>query len=358
MESVGAILGPGNTVVIKPNFVIDQHYAGGDIYLVVTHPSVIRAVADYCLIAVQQHGQIIVADAPVEDCDFDNLIDTMKLKVVQAAYRNRLGVNLDVLDLRRYVAKVGDGNVYSFNRTPLGGDPAGDVVVDLGEQSMLYGKPGEFFGADPDTSETQRNHRGSTHRYQVSSTILSCDALISVPKLKVHKKVGATLNLKGMVGMNTNKNFLVHYTLGTPAKGGDQAVDPVVIADSIILKIRKIINAVFVSSHNRYLERLHNTLFHSRLYVRCRNLLRKMGLELSDETDRTDGGNWHGNDTCWRMVADLAKLMCYADNEGTLHETPQRAMFCVVDGIIGGDGNGPMRPDARPHYFRIQSTGR
>ncbi|HIK95990.1 MAG TPA: DUF362 domain-containing protein, partial [Planctomycetes bacterium] len=191
MESVGAILGPGNTVVIKPNFVIDQHYAGGDIYLVVTHPSVIRAVADYCLIAVQQHGQIIVADAPVEDCDFDNLIDTMKLKVVQAAYRNRLGVNLDVLDLRRYVAKVGDGNVYSFNRTPLGGDPAGDVVVDLGEQSMLYGKPGEFFGADPDTSETQRNHRGSTHRYQVSSTILSCDALISVPKLKVHKKVGA-----------------------------------------------------------------------------------------------------------------------------------------------------------------------
>ena len=30
---------------------------------------------------------------------------------------------------------------------------------------------------------------------------------------------------KGMVGISTNKNLLVHYTLGTPSHGGDQFPD-------------------------------------------------------------------------------------------------------------------------------------
>lgn len=45
---------------------------------------------------------------------------------------------------------------------------------------------------------------------------------ISVPKLKVHKKVRVILNTTGLVGINTNKNYLIHYTLGTPEEGGDQ----------------------------------------------------------------------------------------------------------------------------------------
>lgn len=56
----------------------------------------------------------------------------------------------------------------------------------------------------------------------VSKTILSADVIMSVPKLKVHKKVGVTLNTKHLVDTNTNKTYLVHYTLGTPREGGDQ----------------------------------------------------------------------------------------------------------------------------------------
>lgn len=58
-------------------------------------------------------------------------------------------------------------------------------------------------------------------------------------------------------------------------------------------------------------------------------------------------GNWHGNDTCWRMVLDLNKALFYFDGAGQRRKKPIRYL-AVVDGIIGGEGNGPMAPDAKP----------
>jgi uncharacterized protein (DUF362 family) len=340
------IVRPGAKVVIKPNFVIDKHYGGGDLYSIVTHPSVIRAVADYCLIAMQGKGELIIADASVEDCDFKNLISVMQLQKIQDAYRARSAIDLQVRDLRQYQS-LPDDRQYKSQRTALPGDPDGDVIVDMGEASALYGKTGPFFGSDPDTKETNENHRGVTQRYCVSGTVLSCDTLISIPKLKVHKKVGVTLNLKGMVGINTNKNYLVHYTLGTPRSGGDQTVDPKKAADTTILRLRRLISDTFVKSHNPVLERIHKVFFHSRPYLLFRGFLRRLGVEQSAEAAGADGGNWYGNDTCWRMVADLARIFCYADKDGVIHDVPQRAIFSVVDGIMGGDTNGPLRPRTR-----------
>jgi hypothetical protein len=59
------------------------------------------------------------------------------------------------------------------------------------------------------------------------------------------------------------------------------------------------------------------------------------------------GGFWYGNDTAWRMALDLNRIVLYADKEGTLHDRPQRKFFSVVDGIIGGEGEGPLAPKAR-----------
>src|ERR1044071_3373679 len=61
---LGSIIRPGDKVVIKPNFVMDRHVAGGDYNCVVTHGSVIRAVVDYVAIALQRRGSITIADAP------------------------------------------------------------------------------------------------------------------------------------------------------------------------------------------------------------------------------------------------------------------------------------------------------
>ena len=58
-------------------------------------------------------------------------------------------------------------------------------------------------------------------------------------------------------------------------------------------------------------------------------------------------GNWHGNDTCWRMVLDLNKCLFFFDGSGQPRAKPLRYLV-VVDGIIGGEGNGPLSPDPKP----------
>ena len=61
-------------------------------------------------------------------------------------------------------------------------------------------------------------------------------------------------------------------------------------------------------------------------------------------TDTIRSGNWYGNDTTWRMAIDLNKIIMYADRNGKLQNKPVRRMFCIVDGIVGGQGNGPLDP--------------
>ncbi|MCL4540091.1 MAG: hypothetical protein M1378_10940, partial [Bacteroidetes bacterium] len=46
-------------------------------------------------------------------------------------------------------------------------------------------------------------------------------------------------------------------------------------------------------------------------------------------------------------VADLMKVSVYADKRGVLQQSPQRKVFSVIDGIVGGEGNGPLFPDER-----------
>jgi hypothetical protein len=56
------------------------------------------------------------------------------------------------------------------------------------------------------------------------------------------------------------------------------------------------------------------------------------------------GGAWYGNETIWRMIYDLNLIVQCADASGRLHTTPQRTYFCIVDGLISGEGNGPLQP--------------
>lgn len=100
------------------------------------------------------------------------------------------------------------------------GDPMGYTIVDLKQDSELSGvDPRRFYGADYNRKETIAAHSNGHHKYFISNTILNADVVISVPKLKVHRKVGVTLNIKNMVGINGNKNYLVHYQVGTQSKG-------------------------------------------------------------------------------------------------------------------------------------------
>jgi hypothetical protein len=63
------------------------------------------------------------------------------------------------------------------------------------------------------------------------------------------------------------------------------------------------------------------------------------------------GGAWHGNDTIWRMIYDLNLVIQCVDGEGVLHPAPQRAYICLVDGLVSGEGNGPLQPLPKETYW-------
>lgn len=339
---LGELIRPGNTVVLKPNFVISRNAGTGPIDAVVTHPSVLRAVLDYAFIALEGRGRLIIADTPQMDCHWDELMCFERLEAVQEFYRTRFGFEVELIDLRWFFVADPDQAAYASNRRELPGDPAGTLVVDLGQRSEFIGlgdSEERYYGADYNRRETIALHSGGRHEYHLSQTIYSADVVISVPKMKVHKKVGVTLNLKGLVGTVTNKNCLIHYRVGTPSQGGDQLPNGRPATDLGIVRIQRWLMDRTLSKQTRAGDAIYATALW--LYRR----LIKPFRGVSADTVLRDGGNWSGNDSAWRMTADLAKLFFFANRKGDLDQRPARRMFCVVDGIIGGEVNGPLSPD-------------
>jgi uncharacterized protein (DUF362 family) len=323
-------------VVVKPNLVREfRESAPDDGDCLVTHGAVIRAVVDYAYIALEGRGRIIVADAPQDDADFDSLLRITGLGTIQEFYRRHVGFPLEVYDLRRTRDRRIDGLI--VGREVLAGDPAGYTVVDLAHHSAfaeIEHLCHLLYGSDYDTSEVREHQRPGVHEYLVSRTVLEADCVIEVPKLKTHKKVGLTANMKLLVGICGDKNWVAHYRVGVPDAGGD---------------------AFDTSGIGRRTERVAVDLFKSvfpRL-GRMRDFLarpvRRIGELAFGSTDRVvRSGNWHGNDTAWRMAHDLMRLVLYADARGFIGPGRARNIFSVVDGIVGGEGDGPLDPRPKP----------
>ncbi|MEM3627525.1 MAG: DUF362 domain-containing protein [Candidatus Bathyarchaeia archaeon] len=341
------IIRPGDTVVIKPNFVLDRHDEGGDLFAIITHPSVIRAVIDYVYLALNGEGRIIITDAPQMDCNFSRLLENTNLLSIRDLYKRELGFEIEIYDLRNFwfdVESAGSARVaYSRYRYNLPGDPCGQVTVSLGKESLFYGMdPKNFYGADYDRREIMRFHHGEVQEYVVSKTILSADVVILIPKLKTHKKVGVTLNIKGLVGMVTNKNCLVHYRLGPPSAGGDQFPDNLFEPkEAVWVKLQRLAFDWFLSHRHPIADAMYD-------WVRKMGVFFKpLGFGPKGDKHLLDAGNWYGNDSAWRMAVDLYRVFLYADSEGSLSSAPVRRVFSVIDGVIGGEGKGPLTPASK-----------
>lgn len=75
--------------------------------------------------------------------------------------------------------------------------------------------------------------------------------------------------------------------------------------------------------------------------------LKPLGFKLDKEKSHLDNGNWHGNDSGWRMSIGLLRILTHGDNWGNLSSVSVRRMILIVDGVIGGEGNGPLTPDSK-----------
>ena len=323
---LGELLKPGMTVVLKPNFVASRHATGGELYAVITHPSLIRAIADYCWIALRGEGRILVADAPQYDCNWRELMDATGLERVAELY----GGTMELLDLRSYWSR---GRHFASQLEPLPGDPRGTVMVDAANESAFAGMaPDRMYGACYWRGDLARHHRRGVHEYALSRTVLQADLVISMPKLKTHKKVGVTLNVKGLVGICTDKNCLPHYRLGPPSEGGDQYPQGLLsLPERTLIALERWMYDHLLAPRSPALERVHRAV-----YWLHNHTTRRLGLKVDERKRALDAGNWYGNDTAWRMVADVYGAFNYARRGRT---------FSIVDGVIGGEGNGPLAPD-------------
>ncbi len=310
----------GDTVVIKPNFALDhnqEHKGNAALAAVTTHGSVLRPMVDYAYKACGPTGRVIICDTPLYNEVslelFNNVAATTGSQTMGHELRQR-GVPVELLDLRDVVRRTGRFGLWRTYHLP--GDPLGYVEFDLGAGS-------EFSTCDRlerlqtnDWEDVSKYHLRGHHLYSVSKTMLSAQAIINVPKLKTHKKTGLTVALKNMFGTINMKHRLPHWRRG-------------------------------IDDHPATHSKLHEALKrgYSRQATRpvARFLTRALNVKL-------DGyGNWIGNDTVWRGILDINRILMYGDLTGKMCTRRQREMLVIVDGIIAGEGLGPLAP--RPRRF-------
>ena len=58
-----------------------------------------------------------------------------------------------------------------------------------------------------------------------------------------------------------------------------------------------------------------------------------------------------GNDTTWRMGMDIARILKHSENTGLLHDNERRKIIVFIDGIVSGEGKGPLAPTAKPYGY-------
>jgi uncharacterized protein (DUF362 family) len=331
---LGGIIGPGDNVVIKPNFVSESRSEHVDTTSIVTHGSVIRPLLDYCLIALKGAGSLVVAEAPQTDSDFEKVKAATKIQEVLDYVNAHSSINVALVDLREEYAR-NDGGIIT-KRFRLTGDPMGYSEVNLGKKSAFHAVEqhmDRIYGSDYDVEHVREHHSGGKHEYYIANTILNADVIINIPKLKTHKKAGITGCLKNVVGINGNKNYLPHFRFGSSAEGGDEYADETAY------------QAFLSSLHELVIRALQNA---GPTRLRLMKLLLRMYLPLRDkDVVQLSAGDWYGNDTIWRTIVDLNRILLYADKSGRFHAEPQRKHFGVVDGIIGGEGDGPFNVSPR-----------
>lgn len=343
---LGAIVGPDDFVVIKPNMVRDFHEEPEKgIEAMITHGSIVRAVVDYVYIAKGGRGKVVVCDSPQNDADWDGLWAAFHFDELLDFYgRVAADFDLQVYDVRREAVRKRHGVPVERYQRP--GDPLGYVAIDLGDDSEFAAVPertGRLYGAEYDISETAGHHSPDRHEYLVAASFLEADVVINVPKWKTHKKSGITVWTKSVIGICGDKNWLPHHTEGTPSQGGDQFADD---------RAKRKLERRVVALTKRALLR------GGPVRLRAGSILRKLGTYVFGDTNRgtVRSGNWHGNDTIWRTVLDLHKCWIYADRHGVLKDAPQRRFLCIVDGIVAGEGNGPLAPTPRHDGIVLAGT--
>ena len=334
-DEIFELIKEGDTVILKPNWVMESHkYRSDEWEYVITHPTVITGVLMKVLQRLKGDGRVCILDGPTTEASFSKLI--MHYPVVTwSKLATDAGVNLEVIDLREHEWETHKDII--VKRRVLPGDPRGKTEVNLLDASSEFWGHRKssrgYHGADYDRSETNQAHDGHNNFYSVSRTVIEGDVFINLPKLKTHRKAGITCCLKNLVGINTYKNYLPHHSEGGPSEGGDQfPVD----------NVRALIEGPLMALLKKH-------VLQKPLLACLLSPLNSIGKKVFGDTRQViRSGNWYGNDTIWRMILDLNKVLLYANPDGTLRDeivVNAKRYIGIVDAILAGEGHGPLAPE-------------
>ena len=337
---LGQFIRRGQRVLIKPNWVFHTNRLDGSIESLVTHTSLIRTVIDYVILALDQVGTIEIADAPIQGCDFSELMKrNMVLELIEMYRSTFPQMAFSVLDLRKTILHSGRPWITGLeSQSSSKGDPRGYELIDLHQNSLLTDiqDRSERFRVTMYDHRLMRDHHDSErHEYLVANSVLSADFIVNLPKLKCHIKAGITGALKNLVGINGHKEFLPHHTNGSPMSGGDQY--------RYRSRIKPLVNLVY---DDHWAHASQRTKVRNVLETQLIRALRQPS-KLFDRDRMFDGG-WSGNDTIPRTTLDLNHVLYFYDQEtGALSATQLRNVLHIVDGVIAGDGYGPLWPTSK-----------
>jgi uncharacterized protein (DUF362 family) len=285
----------------------------------ITHPAFLLAVLREVLLAGA--GRIIIADAPIQGANFNLITSSSWHREVQEISGV---VPIEILDLRNTVVRVSGGRLIA----DVGRRPAERFIMfRMGSESRLEpisDREGAFRNTCYDARDMALVQRCGEHRFLLCREPFEADVILNLPKLKSHAKAGVTAALKNLVGLNGDKNYLPHHRVGGSALGGDcyEGFKPI-----------KRVAEFCLDMANRRIGKYS--------YVPWAKAAAAINLVGGGDLE----GKWYGNDTTWRMVLDLNRLLVYGQADGTLSAAPQRRIFSLTDGIVAGQRNGPLAPE-------------
>lgn len=329
----------GNTVLIKPNFVRGTHIWGEKgVQAMITNLSIIRPIIDYVLLASRGNVRIIIGDAPMRGSDWDAILNHSKVQQLIDFYRNK-GYQIELIDFRKDLVINNKDQVYEKTVPNPARTMQDYVEVDIGQDSMLCeiidsNYNFEMGGVKRGTISRYHNEKHNTYLFPREA--LEADVFINVPKLKTHRMAGLTCAMKNLIGINGEKERIAHYRRGVKNQNSDEFEKfylKIYLRERIwtfLKTIEKPWSRKLMTWGKRFVQK----------YI-WRGKTFEETYALNPPKEYREGG-WRGNDTLWRCAVDINRILLYADREGKMHDEPQRKYLCIVDGVIAGEGEGPL----------------
>lgn len=320
---LAALIPAGSRVVIKPNWVFHENQSGAGLDCLVTHSSVIEAVAQY--VGLTNPAQLIIGDAPIQGCDFGRLREKAGIDGLADRLRH-LGLPFNIVDFRRTIRA---GNTNDGHRSEGMRDIKNFVLFDLKQNSLLEAlaeDASKFRVTMYNPELLHRTHAAGRHQYLIAREVIEANVVVNLAKLKSHRKACVTGALKNLVGINGNKEYLPHHRKGGSESGGDCYVG----RPGWKRAAEDLLDAA-----NRRPPGTTQAAF-AWMAGTAERIAATFGADENLE------GSWYGNDTIWRTCLDLQRILRYGRLDGSLAATPQRTVISITDAIIGGEGEGPL----------------